>query len=199
MKHTHVVVLASMFLAACKPGGSPDHAGPAHGEGRPLSFTHFGTQTALFVEFEPLVAGQATKMAAHLTRLDDWKPLTDGRVVVSLSGGGPEERFEVQGPSTPGIFRPAPRPEGAGQRRVVLTVVTPSGTDTHDLGEVTVHPTPTPPPRRLRGTREGGGYPLPHGTAVEDRVRNRGGREFLEGLGCRERHAPAGDRTARPT
>jgi RND family efflux transporter MFP subunit len=141
MNRTRFALLSAVFLAACKPGGSPEHAGSAHGEGRAASFTHFGKQTELFVEFEPLVAGQATRMAAHLTRLDDWKPLTGGRVLVSLSGGGSEERFEVQGPASPGIFRPVPQPASAGKRRLVLTVITASGTDTHDLGEVTVHPT----------------------------------------------------------
>ena len=140
MRRSQAALVMVLLVSACRPGGKDEHG---HGaEGRVESFTHFGNATELFVEFEPLVAGRETKMAAHLTRLSDWKPLGEGKVTVILSDGEREERFEVGAPSTPGIFRPAPKPASPGKRRLAISVTTPAGTDVHDLGEVVVHASP---------------------------------------------------------
>lgn len=140
MSRTLPAAFAALLVTACSPAAKSEHAGGAH-DVAPVSFTHFAERTQLFVEFEPFVAGKEGKMAAHFTRLAGWKPLTEGRVVATLTGGPVEERFEVAGPSSPGIFRPAPKPGAAGKRRLAISVTTAEGTDVHDLGEVTVHPT----------------------------------------------------------
>ncbi len=141
MSRTLLAALAGLLAAACRPGAKTEHAEGGHGHDvAPISFTHFAAKTQLFVELEPFVAGKEGRMAAHLTRLADWKPLAEGKVVATLSGGTPEERWEVGGPSSPGIFRPAPKPGVAGKRRLAISVTTAEGTDVHDLGEVTVHP-----------------------------------------------------------
>ena len=137
MRRNSTAVVLLLLVTACRPGAKGEHAHAS--EGRVESFTHFGASTELFLEFEPLLAGQETKMAAHLTRLSDWKPLADGRVTVTLADGDRNENFEVPGPATPGIFRPSPKPASAGRRRLTLAVASPSGTDVHDLGEVVVH------------------------------------------------------------
>ena len=141
MSRTILAAFAALLVTACSPGAKSEQTAGGHDHDlAPLSFTHFAARTQLFVEFEPLVAGREGRMAAHFTRLADWKPLTDGKVVATLTGGPGEERFEVAGPSSPGIFRPAPKPGAAGKRRLVLSVSTSEGTDVHDLGEVTVQP-----------------------------------------------------------
>jgi len=137
MRRSQAALVLVLLFTACRQGGKDE---PGHGaEARVESFTHFGSATQLFVEFEPLVAGRETKMAAHLTRLADWKPLAEGKVTVTLSDGSKEERFDVGAPATPGIFRLAPKPGAAGKRRMTLAVSSPAGTDVHDLGEVVVH------------------------------------------------------------
>ena len=141
MNRLYFAALAALLVTACRPGDKKDHAAGGHDDVAPLSFTHFEGKTQIFVEFEPFVAGKEGRMAAHFTRVSDWKPLTEGKVVASLSGGSAEERFEVAGPSSPGIFRPKPKPGAAGKRRLAISVTTAEGTDVHDLGEVTVHPT----------------------------------------------------------
>jgi hypothetical protein len=48
----------------------------------------------LFAEYPALVVGKTSRFAIHLTRLDSFKALTDGRVEVRLEGGqGPAESF----------------------------------------------------------------------------------------------------------
>lgn len=133
----HAVLAAAVLLAACHRHDHETTTDKDHLE--PAVITHFTAASELFVEFDPLRAGETSTFAAHLTRLADFKPVTEGRVVVTLSGGGqPEERFEVDAPASPGIFKPEVKPKAAGTRRLVLALEAPNLRDAHDLGEVTV-------------------------------------------------------------
>jgi membrane fusion protein, heavy metal efflux system len=78
------------------------------------SYTLFSENHELFVEFEPLVAGQITTFAAHVTQLDDYKPVSEGNFTVSLIKGNKGIRHRADAPSSPGIFRPALKPEEPG-------------------------------------------------------------------------------------
>jgi RND family efflux transporter MFP subunit len=112
------------------------------GPKRPVeSITHFSRHTELFVEFPVLIKGQASPFAAHLTLLDTFKAVEQGRVAVVLSGGGaPEERFEAAAPLVPGIFRPVATPAHTGPRQLTLLIEAEGLEDRHDLGTVTVFP-----------------------------------------------------------
>jgi membrane fusion protein, heavy metal efflux system len=94
-------------------GGHSTDDGHDH-ETMMLSYTLFSGNHELFVEFEPLVAGQITTFAAHVTQLDDYKPVSQGSFTVSLIKGNKGIRHRVDAPSSPGIFRPALKPEEPG-------------------------------------------------------------------------------------
>jgi RND family efflux transporter MFP subunit len=101
--------------------------------------THFSDVTELFVEFPPLVAGQKAPFLAHLTRLDDFKPVQQGGVTIALVGGGvPAELFTVDAPIAAGIFRPLVQPQYAVKRQLVLTIQADGLAAKHDLGEYQV-------------------------------------------------------------
>jgi RND family efflux transporter MFP subunit len=119
--------------------GDDDHG---HGAGA-IAVTHFTPATELFVEFPPLTVGHESGFAAHLTRLQDFRPVAEGSVTVRLSGGGrPDEVFTVDGPSTPGIFRPVAVPRHPGERRLTLRLEAPGFGALHDLGTYIVYPDP---------------------------------------------------------
>jgi cobalt-zinc-cadmium efflux system membrane fusion protein len=128
--------------AAHDEAGHDDH-GHGHGhEGGSEVVTKWGRTTQLFVEFPALVMGEESPFAAHLTRLQDHFAIDRGTVVVELSGGDtPLERFEVDHPSVPGIFRPVVRPAHPGPRRVTLRLDSAAASEVHDMGEFTVYPT----------------------------------------------------------
>ncbi len=133
-------VLVSLLLVGCgdrTPATVADtHA--AAGE----KITHFSEKTELFVEFPTLVVGQAATFVAHFTQLADFKPLTTGKLTVLLAGGNaPDERFTVDAPAVPGIFKPVVTPSAAGERELTLIVESPLGTLTHELGPVAVFAT----------------------------------------------------------
>ena len=140
-----LVVALAMALAAC--GRLPDF-GHAHdeagghdhgGEEATLVYTHFTDRTELFVEFPPLVAGRTSRFAAHVTRLDDFRPLVSGTLDVLLEGpAGPVARFRVNGPARDGLFTPAVSPRDPGAFRLVVEVSDAALRARHDLGEVTV-------------------------------------------------------------
>ncbi|MCB9547029.1 MAG: efflux RND transporter periplasmic adaptor subunit [Myxococcales bacterium] len=120
-----------------------DDHGHGHGhEGASEVVTKWGRATQLFVEFPALVVGEESAFAAHLTRLQDHLAIDWGVVVVELAGdGGTVERFSVEGPAVPGIFRPVVKPARAGTRRVTLRLDSPVTSEVHDMGEFTVFAT----------------------------------------------------------
>ncbi len=150
MNNTSIVLLAAvLFVAACDrlPHGHEHGANPsaqaAHGHDHAPGaekITHFTDTTELFVEFPRLVAGETAAFAVHLTTLADFRALAAGKVTVILSGDGQaEERFSVDTPSQPGIFRPAVRPRQAGERELTIEVAAPQFAVRHELGPATIH------------------------------------------------------------
>lgn len=136
------VLLAAFALAGCgdkKPAA--DHGAPKtaahdeHGQ-EPEKLTDFSDKTELYLEFPPLVAGQAASFVVHLTRLADFKPLAQGKITVVLSD---DERFVSDAPTIAGIFKPTGTPRAAGERELSLIVESELGTVKHELGPVTVY------------------------------------------------------------
>ncbi len=150
-----LLVCLPLLLGACggsEPGGHGHphgevgavEPGHAHGaEGPTFVYTHYSPATELFVEFPPLVAGQASTFAAHVTRLEDYAPLTSGTLNVLLSDAGRVvARFRVQSPARPGIFTPAVTPRAPGQYRLAIEVADGGLQARHELGPVTVFADP---------------------------------------------------------
>ena len=137
-------IAAALLIGACNRHDEAGHAPHAAAEAEETAFaiTHFSDKTELFVEFVRLAVGRESSFAAHMTTLSDFKPVTEGKMTVTLSGAGkPDETFAIDAPARPGIFRPVATPRYAGQRKLTLRLVTPALTSVHDVGLVTVYPT----------------------------------------------------------
>lgn len=132
------VCVAAAAIAGC--GGGPDR-GAGVSAPEPVVVTHYSEGAELFVEFPPLVAGRPSTFAAHVTRLEDFTPVTAGMVEVQLSGGqAPPERFRVRAPTRDGLFTPTVVPRAIGERQLSLLVESPGLSSRHDLGPITVFP-----------------------------------------------------------
>ncbi|MFB6259751.1 MAG: hypothetical protein ABEJ96_11950 [Thiohalorhabdaceae bacterium] len=84
--------LLALLLAACNGDSGNSHGGeggghdPAAEGGGPEAVaerpsrvvTRFNDATELFVEYPVLVAGEASRFAAHLTWLDSYRPVDSG-------------------------------------------------------------------------------------------------------------------------
>ena len=141
-----IILCLACSAAGCRNQASEEgHAhgagGHSHEEGlSALSYTLYAHQSELFVEFPPLVAGQTSRFAVHLTELRHFKPLLEGEVTVSLIKGQKGIRHRVTSPGSPGIFRPALQPREAGQYQLVFDVKTKAFTDRFVIDPVTVYP-----------------------------------------------------------
>jgi cobalt-zinc-cadmium efflux system membrane fusion protein len=154
MKHTFApfkqigisaVIAVAVLMAGCGRHNEADHAphaaAAAEEEETAFAITHFSDKTELFVEFVRLAVGRESSFAAHMTTLSDFKPVTVGKMTVTLSGANqPDETFSIGVPARAGIFRPAATPRYAGQRKLTFTLVTPTLTSVHEVGPVTVYP-----------------------------------------------------------
>ncbi|MES2759119.1 MAG: efflux RND transporter periplasmic adaptor subunit [Pseudomonadota bacterium] len=135
---------AALLAAGCsrheEAAHAPHAAAAAEEEETAFAITHFNDRTELFVEFVRLAAGRESSFAAHMTTLSDFKPVTAGKMTLTLSGGNqPDETFSIDSPARPGIFRLAATPRHAGQRKLTFRLVTPAFTSVHDAGPVTVY------------------------------------------------------------
>ena len=109
----------------------------AEAEPHPESMTNWTSKTELFVEYPPLIAGKTSRFAIHLTRLDNFKPLVQGRVDVRLTpAGGKPESFTTDAPSRPGIFGVDVTPSASREYRLSIHLDGEGINDLHDLGEV---------------------------------------------------------------
>ncbi|HEX4844795.1 MAG TPA: efflux RND transporter periplasmic adaptor subunit [Geothrix sp.] len=133
-------------LACNHKEGADDHAhgAAAHGHEAPerpsLAPTLYADGLELFVEYAVLVAGETSTFGAHLTHLEGFQAVKDGRAEVILTGAGGEQRFGGEVSATPGIFRMAPKPKAAGEVQVRILWKGPKGQATFDLGKHTVYP-----------------------------------------------------------
>ncbi len=76
----------------------------------------------------------------HVTILEGFRPPAEGSVTAVLYGGAaPEERFTIDAPSIPGIFRPVASPRSAGVRQLRFELALGGVNDVHELGEVRVY------------------------------------------------------------
>lgn len=123
---------------APEKGHGDDGHGHGHGANT-TAYTTYAERTELFVEVPPLIVGQAVELAAHLTHLDTFRPLTKGVVTVMLTGGGlPDEVFRTGPVRVEGIFRPSVLPQEACSRTMKLRVVTEGVDEVHTVGSVQV-------------------------------------------------------------
>lgn len=137
LKHLCTVLLITLAGTACNQPASPEGETD---QPEALSVTRWTDKTELFAEYPPLVVGETARFALHLTRLADFKALTEGHVEVHLRGGaGPAEVFRVDAPSRPGIFGVDVKPARAGRRELVITLRAPGLTDEHRVGGVEVY------------------------------------------------------------
>lgn len=77
----------------------------------------------LFAQAHPFVAGESTVIGAHITRLADFKPVSEGRASAVLEIQGSTVRAEADAPSRPGVwkFSITPAREGEGSFTVTFS------------------------------------------------------------------------------
>jgi membrane fusion protein, heavy metal efflux system len=132
-------VLLTISFTACN--NEHKHDNETHKELEPLAYTIYTEKSELFVEFKPLVVGKTSKFAAHFTILgDNFKPVIDGSVTVSLIGKEDQPTNNADSPSSPGIFRLALNPQNAGIYKLIFDIETENFSDKITIDSIFVFP-----------------------------------------------------------
>jgi len=117
-----IITVLSLFATACQQN-SKQNAADDQPEHDNLSFTIYSDELELFVEFPPLIIGKSATFITHFTRLEDFKPLLQGVLTLTLSGPSTQS-VAVEGPSRPGIFEPSITPDTSGDFTLSFTIET---------------------------------------------------------------------------
>lgn len=131
------IALGATFLA----GGCSKKEDASHDDLPAVPVTVWTAKTELFLEHEPLIAGRESRMAAHVTAMETFKPLTEGSVTLRLRmESGDVVTGEANGPASTGIFRPNVKPVTAGKCRMEVEVRSAKLTDSFSAGDCQVFP-----------------------------------------------------------
>lgn len=114
-----IAVYLSVVSWSCSSDNSPeapDAGVHSHGESShvhadseaSVAVTYWSDDLELFMEHPPLQVGHPVKFAIHLTKLEDFKPLSEGPVLFGFAKpGGKPKMVTVGKPERPGIFAPS--------------------------------------------------------------------------------------------
>lgn len=91
--------------------------------------TAWGERYELFPEVDPLIAGSAAPAHTHVTVLDGFRPLTEGRVEIVLRSAGGDQVFEATTATRPGIFNIDVAPATAGEYELSFRVTSEAGAE----------------------------------------------------------------------
>ena len=136
MKYLITICLLTVGIIGCKRKAAKEV--PEEGL-QALAYTLYTGRSELFVEFKPLVVGQTSKFAAHLTVLgENFLPYTEGIVTVSFIQNEKGIKNTANAPSSPGIFRLALQPAQAGTGKLVFDIQTAAFTDQFIIDSISV-------------------------------------------------------------
>lgn len=141
-----ILILTFFMIVGCeKKVGQQKAQEP---EVRTESVTNWSTKTELFLEHPPLVAGQTSRFAIHLTRLDNFRAVAKGKVEVQLvKNGSAPETFSTDAPSRPGIFGVNVRPSSAANYKLLVRLRSSELSDVHENIAVVVSATASVKPQ----------------------------------------------------
>ncbi len=124
--------IITIFFVAVMAGGcgyNHEHAeevsGHAHDE--TLQLTAYSDDFEVFAETDPFVVGNTGKILAHFTRLENFKPLTEGSITARLIVGATDIRQTLEQSERTGIYHFSIQPTVAGTGRLVFDIKSSDG------------------------------------------------------------------------
>ncbi|MDD2733670.1 MAG: efflux RND transporter periplasmic adaptor subunit [Desulfuromonadaceae bacterium] len=101
------ILMAMLFmLTGCTQQKQATAAAAAGEKVEPIRVTAYSAKSELFMEYDPPVVGEKTGFLIHLTRLSDFKPVTEGGLkLVFTPAAGEPETFTLPAPTRKGIYK----------------------------------------------------------------------------------------------
>lgn len=124
-------------VAACAEPAP--HASPGTPDASSWSVTAWGERYEISPEVDALEAGETARAHVHVTTLDGFEPLEQGRVALVLRrDAGSEQVFETDEPDRPGVFTVPMTPETPGVYDLLFRIDAPAGSEEIRGGRVEV-------------------------------------------------------------
>jgi len=139
------IIIAVTICCGCGGGGrqheADDHHGHSHDE--TLQLFTYGGGFELFAEASPFVVGDSGDILAHFTHLENFKPLEEGTVTVSLvlDEGGEVVSQTLEKQERTGIYHFSIAPKKTGAGKLVFDLKTSKGVTQLIIPEITVYRT----------------------------------------------------------
>lgn len=122
MKKKFVIIFMLFAISACRnQHTSHDNHDHDHDEVK-LLITSYNESFEVFAEAEPFVQGKTSEIMAHFTHLENFKPLKEGIVTLSLIIGSSGIRHTLDAPQKPGIYRFRLQPQATGLARIQFDI-----------------------------------------------------------------------------
>lgn len=153
MKNKRLALACSLALWSGGCGDSPSqptaesathsHEGTTHthaDEIASVAITKWTDDLELFMEYPVLRVGTPARFSVHLTRLDGFRPVSQGPVLFQFAKAGATPKIVTVGaPSVVGIFGPTVTFDEAGEYRLHLEVLTEELETSLEYGPILVH------------------------------------------------------------
>lgn len=144
MKISYSILAALVFWTGCHEHSHEEpHGHEHHPDGLDIpgiSVTIWTERTELFMEHPPLIAGEETRFAAHLTVLPSFKALSQGTVTITIDlEDGTKLEGRADQSSSPGIFRPVITPLKPGRGEMKIKIVSPALNDEFKIGAYSIY------------------------------------------------------------
>ena len=129
MKSLIIIPVLLLIFAACGPYNAASDEGGHEQEhsGEIIQLTLFTDSVEFYVEYPALETNHEGAFLVHLTRLEDYKPLTVGQVKIIADSGDGQSAGISENPVDPGIWRVLLKPEFEGDCKIIFEYTGKSG------------------------------------------------------------------------
>jgi cobalt-zinc-cadmium efflux system membrane fusion protein len=139
MKHFIMILFISLFVYSCKTESTEQ--GNDHGSEEKLQLTSYSSNIEVFAELDPFVKGQNSGILSHFTWLDNFKPLEEGEITISLIIGNKGIKQTLLKPTRNGIYSFDITPDTEGKGQIIFDIKTEKGDFQVVVPGVTVYST----------------------------------------------------------
>ncbi len=134
-----IAIMLIMSVVAVGCGHSHNQAADEHAHEENLQLTAYSAAFEVYAEATPFVAGQPSDILAHFSFLENFKPITEGKITVSLITGTEGVRQTLEQPTRTGIYLFQLQPATAGNGKIIFDIETPAGNSQIVVPNITVY------------------------------------------------------------
>ena len=137
--HIFIVIFSAIITVSCGRNHNQATDGHGHTHDETLQLTAYSADFEVFAEATPFVVGQESNILAHFSRLENFKPIEEGSVTVSLIVGTEGIRQTLEQPTRTGIYQFLLQPATAGTGKLIFDIKTPNGVSQITVPNITVY------------------------------------------------------------